>query len=193
RHHQPDLAQQAARDQGRAGLDAHGAAERARLGAVHPSRGADGEPRAAWPFRVRYCGPLAGAESPESAGGVRAAQARPHQLRPVGPCLRALQERGSVALLHGLRPDRRLTMRLLIGGGSRFIGSALTARFRARGDEVTWISRTPGTGRITWQDVERGGISPCDAVINLAGQHILDVRRRWNDAYRNEVLQSRVE
>lgn len=84
-------------------------------------------------------------------------------------------------------------MRLLIGGGSGFIGSALTARFRARGDEVTWISRTPGTGRITWQDVERGGISPCDAVINLAGQHILDVRRRWNDAYRNEVLQSRVE
>jgi hypothetical protein len=30
-------------------------------------------------------------------------------------------------------------------------------------------------------------------VINLAGPHILDVRRRWNDAYRQEVLHSRVE
>jgi len=84
-------------------------------------------------------------------------------------------------------------MHILIGGGSGFIGSALTTRFRARGDEVTWISRTAGPGRITWQDVERGDIPPCDAVINLAGQHILDVRRRWNDAYRQEVLRSRVD
>ena len=84
-------------------------------------------------------------------------------------------------------------MHILIGGGSGFIGSALTARFRARGDTVTWISRSPGPDRITWQDVERGAIPACDAVINLAGQHILDVRRRWNDAYRDEVLRSRVD
>jgi len=84
-------------------------------------------------------------------------------------------------------------MHVLIGGGSGFIGSALTARLRARGDRVTWISRTPGPECITWQDVERGAIPACDAVINLAGQHILDVRRRWNDAYRQEVLRSRVD
>jgi len=84
-------------------------------------------------------------------------------------------------------------MHILIGGGSGFIGSALTARFRARGDEVTWISRIAGPNRITWQDVERGDIPPCDVVINLAGQHILDLRRRWNDAYRQEVLRSRVD
>lgn len=84
-------------------------------------------------------------------------------------------------------------MRVLIGGGSGFIGSALTQRFRERGDTVTWISRQAGPERITWQDVERGAIPPCDAVINLAGQHILDVRRRWNDAYRAEVLRSRVD
>jgi uncharacterized protein (TIGR01777 family) len=84
-------------------------------------------------------------------------------------------------------------MHVLIGGGSGFIGSALTARFRARGDTVTWISRTAGPGRITWPDVERGAVPACDAVINLAGQHILDVRRRWNDAYRQEVLRSRVD
>ena len=84
-------------------------------------------------------------------------------------------------------------MHILIGGGSGFIGSALTARLRARGDEVTWISRTAGPGRITWQDVERGDIPPCDVVINLAGQHILDMRRRWNDAFIQEVLRSRVD
>jgi uncharacterized protein len=84
-------------------------------------------------------------------------------------------------------------MHILIGGGSGFIGAALTARFRARGDVVTWISRTAGPGRITWDDVDRGDIPSCDVVINLAGQHILDVRRRWNDAYRQEVLSSRVD
>jgi len=84
-------------------------------------------------------------------------------------------------------------MRILIGGGSGFIGAALTERFRARGDTVTWISRQAGAQRITWQDVQRGEIPACDAVINLAGQHILDVRRRWNDAYRQEVLRSRVD
>ena len=83
-------------------------------------------------------------------------------------------------------------MPVLIGGGSGFIGSALTERFRARGDQVTWISRQAGPDRITWQDVERGAIPRCDVVINLAGQHILDLRKRWNDAYRREVLDSRV-
>lgn len=84
-------------------------------------------------------------------------------------------------------------MHILIGGGSGFIGSALTARFRARGNQVTWISRTAGPDRITWQDIERGDLPNCDVVINLAGQHILDIRRRWNDAYRQEVLRSRID
>jgi uncharacterized protein (TIGR01777 family) len=84
-------------------------------------------------------------------------------------------------------------MHVLIGGGSGFIGSALTARLRARGDTVTWISRSAGPDRITWDDVDRGIVPPCDLVINLAGQHILDLKRRWNEAYRQEVLRSRVD
>jgi hypothetical protein len=84
-------------------------------------------------------------------------------------------------------------MRVLIGGGSGFIGSALAQRLRARGDEVTLISRTPGPGRITWREVERGAVPPCDVVINLAGQHILDLRRRWTEEFKNEVIRSRVE
>ncbi len=81
---------------------------------------------------------------------------------------------------------------VLIGGGSGFIGSALAAHLRARGDRVTLISRTPGAERITWDDIERDGIPSVDAVVNLAGQHILQPGRRWTDTYRDEVIQSRL-
>lgn len=79
-------------------------------------------------------------------------------------------------------------LHILTGGGSGFIGSALAAALRARGDQVTLISRTPGPGRITWSDVASGQLPACDAVVNLAGQHILDPRRRWTEAYKNEVI-----
>ncbi len=82
---------------------------------------------------------------------------------------------------------------VIIGGGSGFIGQALTEALRARGDRVTWISRTGGPGRLTWDALARDGLPPCDAVVNLAGKHILDVRRRWTRAYRDEVIRSRVE
>jgi len=83
-------------------------------------------------------------------------------------------------------------MHILIGGGSGFVGSALTTRFRARGDTVTWVSRTPGPDRITWDDVAAGRLPACDVVINLAGEHILNLRRRWNDDYRRDLVRSRV-
>ena len=83
-------------------------------------------------------------------------------------------------------------MRVLIGGGSGFIGQALTTRLREQGHEVTWISRRGGGNRITWEDVERGDVPRSDVVVNLAGQHILDLRRAWNDDYRRDVLESRL-
>ncbi|MEM9403999.1 MAG: TIGR01777 family oxidoreductase [Pseudomonadota bacterium] len=83
-------------------------------------------------------------------------------------------------------------MHVVIGGGSGFIGTALSQALRARGDTVTVISRTAGKGRITWEDVAAGRFPQCDAVVNLAGKHILDLRRRWTPAYRNEVIDSRV-
>lgn len=87
----------------------------------------------------------------------------------------------------------RKPLHVVIGGGSGFIGSALTRALVARGDRVTLISRTPGPNRITWDDLAASGLPACDAVVNLAGQHILDIRRRWDDTYRNEVIKSRVE
>ncbi|QFT76617.1 TIGR01777 family oxidoreductase [Erythrobacter sp. THAF29] len=82
---------------------------------------------------------------------------------------------------------------IVIGGGSGFVGSAITEKLRARGDRVTWISRHPGPDRITWGQLAETGLPQCDAVINLAGMHILNPRRRWNAAYREEVIRSRVE
>lgn len=87
------------------------------------------------------------------------------------------------------RPGRHY----VIGGGSRFIGSALTKALRHRGDRVTWISRIAGPDRITWAALEQNGLPRCDAVVNLAGMHILNPGRRWNDEYRSEVMRSRVE
>ena len=88
------------------------------------------------------------------------------------------------------RANRKTVM---IGGGSGFIGTALRAKLEARGDEVILISRTPGPGRITWEDVQSKPLPRCDSVVNLAGEHILNLSRRWNDAYRDEVIQSRVQ
>ena len=82
---------------------------------------------------------------------------------------------------------------ILIGGGSGFIGRELTAKLRAQGDRVTWVSRFPGDGRITWDQVKTRGLPNCDVVINLAGKHILDMRRRWGSKYRDEVLRSRID
>lgn len=44
-------------------------------------------------------------------------------------------------------------MHVVIGGGSGFIGTALTEALQRRGDKVTLISRYPGEGRITWEQV----------------------------------------
>ncbi|MEM7284627.1 MAG: NAD-dependent epimerase/dehydratase family protein, partial [Pseudomonadota bacterium] len=82
---------------------------------------------------------------------------------------------------------------ILIGGGSGFIGRALTEALRARGDRVTIVSRVEGIDRITWEQVQAQGIPECDVVINLAGKHILDMRRVWTRNYREEVIRSRVE
>lgn len=84
-------------------------------------------------------------------------------------------------------------MRVLVGGGTGFVGGALTQLLRSRGHEVTHVSRRPGPDRITWDELSRSGLPPCDAVVNLAGENVLNPLRRWNDAFRRVVVASRVE
>ncbi|XP_036094806.1 epimerase family protein SDR39U1 isoform X2 [Rousettus aegyptiacus] len=47
-------------------------------------------------------------------------------------------------------------MRVLVGGGTGFIGTALTQFLKARGHEVTLVSRKPGPSRITMSSLRRG-------------------------------------
>ncbi|XP_053901319.1 epimerase family protein SDR39U1 isoform X1 [Malaclemys terrapin pileata] len=84
-------------------------------------------------------------------------------------------------------------MRVLVGGGTGFVGGALTQLLRSRGHEVTHVSRHPGPDRISWDDLSRSGLPPCDAAVNLAGENVLNPLRRWDDAFRRVVVASRVE
>ncbi|XP_054572463.1 epimerase family protein SDR39U1 isoform X2 [Eptesicus fuscus] len=77
-------------------------------------------------------------------------------------------------------------MRVLVGGGTGFIGTALSQLLKARGHEVTLVSRQPGPGRITWDELASSGLPRCDAAVNLAGENILNPLRRWNEAFQKE-------
>ncbi|XP_063157545.1 epimerase family protein SDR39U1 [Candoia aspera] len=84
-------------------------------------------------------------------------------------------------------------MRVLIGGGTGFIGRNLSQVLKNRGHEVTLISRHPGKNRFTWDELSRLGLPPCEGVVNLAGANVLNPLQRWNDSFRQEVISSRVE
>ncbi|XP_069489870.1 epimerase family protein SDR39U1 isoform X3 [Ambystoma mexicanum] len=81
----------------------------------------------------------------------------------------------------------------LKGGGTGFLGRALTRLLKSRGHEVTVVSRQPGEGRITWADLSANGLPSCDAAVNLAGENILNPLRRWNEDFKNDVVSSRLE
>ncbi|KAM4709855.1 epimerase family protein SDR39U1 [Discoglossus pictus] len=84
-------------------------------------------------------------------------------------------------------------MRIVIGGGSGFIGQSLSRLLGSRGHKITVISRRPGEGRITWNDISRKGLPPCDAAVNLAGENVLNPLRRWTEQFKQEVISSRIE
>ncbi|XP_061222941.1 epimerase family protein SDR39U1 [Neopsephotus bourkii] len=84
-------------------------------------------------------------------------------------------------------------MRVLVGGGTGFVGTALTRLLRSRGHEVTHVSRQAGKDRISWEQLSQSGLPQCDAVVNLAGENVLNPFRRWGDAFCREIIRSRVE
>lgn len=90
-------------------------------------------------------------------------------------------------------------MRIVVAGGTGFIGEPLVQRLLARGDDVSVLSRNPlrvragrglpwdGRTQGAWSDVVAGA----DAVINLAGESIAD--GRWTEARKARLIASRVE
>ncbi|MFF5189536.1 TIGR01777 family oxidoreductase [Streptomyces sp. NPDC000345] len=86
--------------------------------------------------------------------------------------------------------------RIAVAGASGLIGSALVRSLTADGHEVVrLVRRAPrGADEVRW-DPERGrvdaaGLAGCDAVVNLAGAGVGD--RRWTDAYKQRIHDSRV-
>lgn len=92
------------------------------------------------------------------------------------------------------KPPNAITNAYVPGGGTGFIGRSLSRILRNKGYEITVISRMPGLKRITWHDVKRVGIPDnVTAVVNLAGQNVLDVGRRWTEGFKQNVWNSRVQ
>jgi uncharacterized protein len=89
-------------------------------------------------------------------------------------------------------------MRVIIAGGSGFLGRALTERLRTRGDVVkilTRHARPERTDEVTWTPDGRAGewrtiVDDADAVINLAGEGIAD--KRWTAARKRALRESRL-
>ncbi|MEU6367295.1 TIGR01777 family oxidoreductase [Streptomyces sp. NPDC046931] len=86
--------------------------------------------------------------------------------------------------------------RIAVAGASGLIGSALVRSLTADGHEVVRLVRRAarGEGEVCWdpegQYIDAAGLVGCDAVVNLAGAGIGD--RRWTDAYKKTVRDSRV-
>jgi uncharacterized protein len=81
-------------------------------------------------------------------------------------------------------------MRVLLTGGTGFIGRALISALVARRDEVVVVSRQARAGAVSWEAIEPE-VERADAVVHLAGEPIAD--RRWSAARLASIRSSRVE
>jgi uncharacterized protein len=87
-------------------------------------------------------------------------------------------------------------VRIVVSGGTGFLGRALVAALRSNGHSVIVLTRRPSReGELPWSpDVIAGSwtaaVHAADVVINLAGEGIAD--RRWSDARKKAILRSRV-
>ncbi|HTL47813.1 MAG TPA: TIGR01777 family oxidoreductase [Verrucomicrobiae bacterium] len=92
-------------------------------------------------------------------------------------------------------------MKVILTGGTGFIGEALTAALVRQGHHVVLLTRHPasvkpaaGVGVLAWDGENVGpwaeSLDGADAVINLAGEPI--AARRWTPAQKKKIEDSRV-
>ena len=84
-------------------------------------------------------------------------------------------------------------MKITVTGAGGLIGAKLVERLRARGDEVTTLSRNPSSaGAVAWQPEEAPApataLAGRDGVIHLAGE---EVAQRWSDDAKRRIRSSR--
>lgn len=95
-------------------------------------------------------------------------------------------------------------MRVVVAGGTGFIGRALCAELLQAGHEVTVLTRNPsqaasrlptGAKAVQWLSGSQDGLSEVlsgvDAVVNLAGESI--AAQRWNDEFKQRLVSSRLD
>jgi len=94
-------------------------------------------------------------------------------------------------------------MKIVVAGGTGFIGGALCQSLIGEGHQVNILTRTPkpdllqsevSVNQVTWNGRDTGPweqvLEGADAVINLAGAPIADAR--WTDARKHLITDSRV-
>lgn len=98
-----------------------------------------------------------------------------------------------------MRYDARVARRIVIAGGSGFLGSSLAEHLCNRGDEVVVLSRTTprvrsGISHASWDartlDTWRTCLEGADALVNLTGRSVDCVK---TPDHCDEILRSRVE
>lgn len=90
-------------------------------------------------------------------------------------------------------------MRIVIAGGSGFVGEPFVRRLIARGDDVAVLSRDPSKVRagrgVRWDGKSAGPwikeIDAAGAVINLAGESIAE--GRWTEERKQRLVASRLD
>ena len=82
-------------------------------------------------------------------------------------------------------------MRILVTGGTGFVGAPLCRALKGEGHAVTVVSRhggMPDIPSVGWDDVE-GVLPEIDGVVHLAGEPI--AARRWSNAQKHRIAGSR--
>jgi len=94
--------------------------------------------------------------------------------------------------------DKQAALRVVVGGASGLIGTALTASLRNRGDRVLPLVRhapRTGTGEIPWDpataELQGPALEGTDAVIHLGGVNIAS--GRWSKKTKAAIRDSRLE
>ncbi|HEU4523308.1 MAG TPA: TIGR01777 family oxidoreductase [Thermoanaerobaculia bacterium] len=90
-------------------------------------------------------------------------------------------------------------MKIVVAGGSGFIGQPLVTHLEGAGHDVAVLTRNPATVRagraLLWDGKSQGTwsdeVGSADAVVNLAGENIGD--RRWTAKRKQDLISSRVD
>jgi uncharacterized protein (TIGR01777 family) len=89
-------------------------------------------------------------------------------------------------------------MRILIGGSTGLVGTALVTSLKEKGAAVSRLVRstpTPKTGDVEWHpnrgSIDTTGLDGFDGVVNLAGESIAE--GRWTEGKKRRIRDSRVK